>query len=67
MNYENDLMEKQRSNTVGSQAAKLLQHLCKHIDGLLANTFRRIVSVLTSIYKGDGQNPSIERAEVLYL
>lgn len=46
INYENDVIQGQKSQTIYTQAGKLLQSLLQNIDGMLVSFFDRTLSLL---------------------
>jgi hypothetical protein len=53
-NYSVDICEKQESKTYKSQAAKLLENIVDHVDGMLTFVVQLNLDIITNLLAHDG-------------
>lgn len=55
VNYSVDICQKQKSKTYKTQAAKLLESIVDHVDGMLTFTVNLVVEMISNILSSNGQ------------
>jgi hypothetical protein len=53
VNYSIDICQKQKSKTYKSQAAKLLEHIVDHVDGMLTFAVNLNIEFIQHVMTGD--------------
>ncbi|CDW80715.1 UNKNOWN [Stylonychia lemnae] len=61
VNYSIDICQKQKSKTYKTQAAKLLESIIDHVDGMLTFTVNFCIEVIQNIMQGGGQTDYIQQ------